>query len=131
MQRQLTDAPQQPSSGKQALGGDLSGDAYVGHYVLVRGVLVFTDKHCVYCSKESHSPSPRLPHKPSDVETPEGGAPVQDGGGSPSPPAQRLSDGAGNTPRPSPKEVGRRERVVAKELALEGDDGDAKTQKYG
>lgn len=106
------------------MGGDLSGDVYVGHYVLVRGVLVFTNKHCVYCSKETHSPSPRLPHKPSDVETPEGGAPVQEGGGSPSPPAQRLSDGAGDTSRPP-------RHVVAKELALEGDDGDAKTQKYG
>ena len=128
MQRQLTDAPQQPSSGKQALGGDLSGDAYVGHYVLVRGVLVFTDNHCVYCSKETHSPSPCLPHKPSDFER---GTPVQEGGGSPSPPARRITDGAGDTPRPPPTEVGRRGRVVAKNLALVGDDGDAKTQKYG
>ena len=45
------------SSLPQALGGDLSGDRYVGHYVLEDGLLIFTDRHCVLSSAARVPPS--------------------------------------------------------------------------
>ncbi len=45
------------SSLPQALGGDLSGDRYVGHYVLQDGVLIFTDRHCVLSSAVRVTPA--------------------------------------------------------------------------
>ena len=41
----------------QALGGDLGGDSYFGHFVLAHGVLLFTDCHCIFAETRAIAPS--------------------------------------------------------------------------